>query len=239
MLQIYHYQQLNKLIQPIRKPEYFDGAGKISESDRKSFDRLINSTIEPAEAEHSIEITHLFKSEKIEVSDQVLISTDSSCEGTLIESSSEENPQLIHKSEGKVLQAPLNSSSYVKTMLEDAMIEKGSEIIEAEIQGTEMPRENSPISSESRSDLVKIGSDQTSGHTSGDELETTTSSDIEIISSPNGDSSSIQSRQNLVKLQSAKGGDLLLKTLKTKGHSRELSEISVGSDEANVEIEKL
>ena len=28
------------------------------------------------------------------------------------------------------------------------MIEKGSEIIEAEIQGTEMPRENSPISSE-------------------------------------------------------------------------------------------
>lgn len=34
----------------------------------------------------------------------------------------------------------------------------------------------------SRSDLVKIGSDQTSGHTSGDELETTTSSDIEIIS---------------------------------------------------------
>uniref|UniRef100_V9IJB2 TATA element modulatory factor n=1 Tax=Apis cerana TaxID=7461 RepID=V9IJB2_APICE len=124
-------------------------------------------------------------------------------------------------------------------MLEDAMIEKGSEIIEAEIQGTEMPRENSPISSESRSDLVKIGSDQTSGHTSGDELETTTSSDIEIISSPNGDSSSIQSRQNLAKLQSAKGGDLLLKTLKTKGHSRELSEISVGSDEANVEIEKL
>ncbi|XP_031364882.1 TATA element modulatory factor isoform X4 [Apis dorsata] len=176
--------------QPIRKPEYFDGA-------------------------------------------------DSSCEGTLIESSSEENPQLIHKSEGRVLQAPLNSSSYVKTMLEDAMIEKGSEIIEAEIQGTEMPRENSPISSESRSDLVKIGSDQTSGHTSGDELETTTSSDIEIISSPNGDSSSIQSRQNLAKLQSAKGGDLLLKTLKTKGHSRELSEISVGSDEANVEIEKL
>lgn len=43
----------------------------------------------------------------------------------------------------------------------------------------------------------------------------------------------------MAKLQSAKGGDLLLKTLKTKGHSRELSEISVGSDEANVEIEKL
>lgn len=30
-----------------------------------------------------------------------------------------------------------------------------------------------------------------------------------------------------------------MRTLKTKGHSRELSEISVGSDEMNVEIEKL
>jgi hypothetical protein len=34
----------------------------------------------------------------------------------------------------------------------------------------------------SRSDMVKVESEQTSGHTSGDELETTTSSDIEIIS---------------------------------------------------------
>lgn len=41
---------------------------------------------------------------------------------------------------------------------------------------------NIVFSSFSRSDLVKIGSDQTSGHTSGDELETTTSSDIEVIS---------------------------------------------------------
>ncbi|OAD60740.1 TATA element modulatory factor [Eufriesea mexicana] len=220
--------------QPIRKLEYFDGTGKISEPDRKSFDRLINSTIEPAKTEcYSVnEVTHPFKTEIAEISDQHLISTDSSCEGTLIESS-EGNPQLIHKSDEKVLQVPLNSSSYVKTMLEDAMIDKAGKIIESEVQGTEMPRENSPISSESRSDLVKIGSDQTSGHTSGDELETTTSSDIEIISS------STQSRQNLAKLQSTKGGDLLLRTLKTKGHSRELSEISVGSDEANVEIEKL
>ncbi|XP_033186917.2 TATA element modulatory factor isoform X1 [Bombus vancouverensis nearcticus] len=222
--------------QPIRKPEYFDGAGQISKPDRKSFDRLMNSTIEPAETEcySTSEIIHPFKSEMAEISDQHLISTDSSCEGTLI-GSSEENPQ--YKSEERILQAPLNSSSYVKTMLEDAMIEKAGEI-ETEVQGTEMPRENSPISSESRSDLIKIGSDQTSGHTSGDELETTTSSDIEVISrySPNGDSSSTQSRQ---KLQSTRGCDLLMRTLKTKGHSRELSEISVGSDETNVEIEKL
>ena len=39
-----------------------------------------------------------------------------------------------------------------------------------------------PSPTNSRSDLVKVGSEQTSGQTSGDELETTTSSDIEIIS---------------------------------------------------------
>ncbi|CAK9796758.1 TATA element modulatory factor [Anthophora plagiata] len=228
--------------QPIRKPEYFDGTGKKSETDLKSFDRLINSTIEPAEPERYLlnEIAHPFKSDTAEVSDQHLISTDSSCEGTLMESSSEETQQMIRKSNETTVDAPSNSNSYVKTMLEDAMIEKGGggEIIEADVQGVEMPRENSPISSESRSDLVKIGSDQTSGHTSGDELETTTSSDIEIISSPNGDSSSTQTRQSLTK-QLCKGGDFFSRTLKSKGHSRELSEISVGSDEANVEIEKL
>lgn len=58
--------------------------------------------------------------------------------------------------------------------------------------------------------------------------------------SPNGDSSSTQSRQSPAKLQPHKSCDLLAKTLnKTRGHSRELSEISFGSDDANVEIEKL
>lgn len=60
-----------------------------------------------------------------------------------------------------------------------------------------------------------------------------------FVNSPNGDSSSTQSRQSPAKLQLSKGGDLLTKTLKTRGHSRELSEISIGSDEANMEIEKL
>ncbi|XP_026671613.1 TATA element modulatory factor isoform X2 [Ceratina calcarata] len=215
--------------QPIRKPDYFDGAGMKCE-----IDRLISSTIEPAEPERYSINECPVKSEATEASDQQhLISTDSSCEGTLIDSNLEENPQSVHKSEEKV---SLNSNPYVTTMLEDAIAEKGGEIIEPEIQGTEMQRENSPVSSESRSDLIKIGSDQTSGHTSGDELETTTSSDIEIISSPNGDSSSTQSRE---KVQTTKSCDLLSRTLKSKGHSRELSEISVGSDDANVEIEKL
>lgn len=56
----------------------------------------------------------------------------------------------------------------------------------------ETTRTVSPASSaEDRSDIVKITS---SGHTSGDDMETATSSDIEIISSPNGcDSSSTNS----------------------------------------------
>lgn len=59
---------------------------------------------------------------------------------------------------------------------------------------------------------LRLGSEQTSGHTSGDELETTTSSDIEIISSPNGDGSSTASRQSPAKhLQRVSHGPELLK----------------------------
>lgn len=78
-----------------------------------------------------------------------------------------------------------------------------------------------------------------SGHTSGDELETATSSDIEIISSPNCDSSSTNSC-NKVSPKSEfpyQNSELCLVDLKLdrKGHSRELSEISVlslASDES-------
>lgn len=100
----------------------------------------------------------------------------------------------------------------------------------------------SPTSSESKSDLVKIGSDRTSGHTSGDEMETTTSSDIEIIPSPNGDNHGF-CRNSPAKYnfkQSKFDGttspnlvDLVLgKSLATKirGHNRELSEASIQSN---------
>ncbi|KAL0099116.1 hypothetical protein PUN28_020278 [Cardiocondyla obscurior] len=221
--------------QPIRKLEHLEGVNEIS--DISTFSQLMSTTIEPPDPDSQVENVEETKMNESNT-DQYLISTDSSREGTLIESSSEDNATLICTNDSKVLETPLTTSSYVKTMLADAMVEKG-EIIDMDTHCTEVPRENSPISSESRSDLVKIGSDQASGHTSGDELETTTSSDIEIISSPNGDSSSTQSRQSPAKLQLTKGGDLLTKTLKTRGHSRELSEISIGSDEANMEIEKL
>lgn len=99
----------------------------------------------------------------------------------------------------------------------------------------------SPVSSESKSDLVKIGSDRTSGHTSGDEVETATSSDIEIIPSPNGDGFSRNSpaKYSFNKNSKFDGAtspnlvDLVLgKSLATKirGHTRELSETSIQSN---------
>lgn len=99
----------------------------------------------------------------------------------------------------------------------------------------------SPISSDSKSDLVKIGSDRTSGHTSGDELETATSSDIEIIPSPNGDGHGFRSSPAKYSFKQSKFDgstspnlvDLVLgKSLATKirGHNRELSEASVQSN---------
>lgn len=98
----------------------------------------------------------------------------------------------------------------------------------------------SPVSSESKSDLVKIGSDRTSGHTSGDEVETTTSSDIEIIPSPNGEGFSRNSPAKYGFKNGKFDGatspnlvDLVLgKSLATKirGHTRELSETSVQSN---------
>ncbi|KAK4876753.1 hypothetical protein RN001_009259 [Aquatica leii] len=151
------------------------------------------------------------------------------------------------------------NSFYLANMLADAMTDpiskdlspKPNDLLDSmSIPQLEMPpRDNSPLSSESRSDLVKIGSDQTSGHTSGDENETTTSSDIEIISSPNGDSSSTQSRQSPAKLSSIKhkpgdaNVDVLLGKMtykKNKGHTRELSEASSISDDSHsTEIDRL
>lgn len=94
-----------------------------------------------------------------------------------------------------------------------------------------------------------------SGHTSGDELETATSSDIEIISSPNCDSSSTAScnKPQCPRKSSEnspfpyKNSDSFLVDLKLdhKGHSRELSEVSVisltsdGSSSPSSETEKL
>lgn len=124
---------------------------------------------------------------------------------------------------------------------------------ESSQKDTSVKERISPVSSESKSDLVKIGSDRTSGHTSGDELETATSSDIEIIPSPNGDSSNgcrnspgkYGLKQKVDGATSPNLVDLVLgKSLATKirGHNRELSEASVQSntsDESQSENDRL
>ncbi|XP_074104872.1 TATA element modulatory factor isoform X2 [Cotesia typhae] len=214
--------------QPIRKVE--------SLAEKMDIDLVKSATIEPLSSDADKLKSQLLQ--EFGAPDQLGL-TDSSCEGTLVDTSSDENSMIkTNKEVNSEEEGSLTSSSYVKNMLADAMVEKHEILADLERHDISH-REHSPISSESRSDLVKIGSDQASGHTSGDELETTTSSDIEIISSPNGDSSSTQSRQSPANLHSCKSGDLLTKTLKTRGHSRELSEISIGSDDGINEIDKL
>ncbi|XP_021706741.1 TATA element modulatory factor [Aedes aegypti] len=83
----------------------------------------------------------------------------------------------------------------------------------------------------------------TSSQNSGDEIETATSSDIEIISSPNGDSSSTNSgayRASPLKIPDGKSNiDILM--IKKRGHTREPSEVSVqsGNSDDLSETEKL
>lgn len=119
----------------------------------------------------------------------------------------------------------------------------------------------SPQSSDDRLDLVKInaptqGDAHHSGHTSADEVETATSSDIEIISGPNGDSSSTNSiagiaacKSSPMKMSGIQYSQYVVygSDAKRKGHNRELSGTSSysmqsesGSDAHSVsEIEKL
>uniref|UniRef100_A0A1I8NUV1 TATA element modulatory factor 1 TATA binding domain-containing protein n=1 Tax=Stomoxys calcitrans TaxID=35570 RepID=A0A1I8NUV1_STOCA len=90
-------------------------------------------------------------------------------------------------------------------------------------------------------------SDITSAHTSNDEMETATSSDIEIISNPNGDGSSTASnttRTSPSKIEKMSGSNTAVKTnscISKSGHCREPSEISILSIDSpsEDEVEKL
>nr|CAD7197345.1 unnamed protein product [Timema douglasi] len=205
-----------------------------------------------------------------------LVTTDSSCEGTITESSSDDTTvvtsagdttaaaddttvatsfddtaaaAVVHTTDQDSKQT---SSYYVKTMLADAMGDE--DLKESKINQFTPVRDQSPISSESRSDLIKVESEQTSGQTSGDELETTTSSDIEIISSPNGDSSSTQSRQSPAKLQTIRGkfvmpvershspgSEVFVKVggVKVKGRITEMSEIVEARESKLIELSRM
>lgn len=133
--------------QPIRKLDH-QLEGVSEKPDVSTFSQLMSTTIEPPDPDNaqveSVEDTKMIENN----TDQYLVSTDSSGEGTLIESSSEDNVTLICTNDcPKVLETPLTASSYVKTMLADAMVEKG-EIMDMETHCAEVARENSPISSE-------------------------------------------------------------------------------------------
>lgn len=137
--------------QPIRNSDHLEGVNE--KADVSTFSQLINTTIEPPDLDSYSQIEN--ETENVEEktkmtessTDQYLISNDSSREGTLIESSSEDNATLLCTNDSKVSETPLTASSYVKTMLADAMVEK-SEIMDMESHCAEVPRENSPISSE-------------------------------------------------------------------------------------------
>ncbi|KAF5305636.1 hypothetical protein FQR65_LT07717 [Abscondita terminalis] len=191
--------------------------------------------------------------------DRVFYDVQAEDEGSQSDRTVIANDNIMESSSDTSTTTESNANSfYLTNMLADAMSDpiitspKVNELLDSiTIPQMDMmpPRDNSPLSSESRSDLVKIGSDQASGHTSGDENETTTSSDIEIISSPNGDSSSTQSRHSPAKQSCVKhkavdaNVDVLLGKMtykKIKGHNRELSEASSISDDSHSsEIDRL
>lgn len=127
----------------------------------------------------------------------------------------------------------------VPKLIEDAMLEKSIESFDSQTQFSDSThsfeevqpqnqdsgnRSESPQSSEEHSDIVKVSSEQNSG----DEIETATSSDIEIISSPNGDSSSTNSVHKVSPLNCSMQHIEL--SSKKKGHSRELSTHSMQSN---------
>lgn len=133
--------------QPIRKLDH-QLEGVNEKPNVSTFSQLMGTTIEPPDPDNYTQIENVENTKMIESNDQYLVSTDSSGEGTLLESSLEDNATLICTNNSpKILETPLTASSYVKTMLADAMVEKG-EIIDMDTHCTEVQRENSPISSE-------------------------------------------------------------------------------------------
>lgn len=193
-----------------------------SSNDGSWSDRTLNAdnesmTLETAEVEHKAEV------------DQEDILIDK-----LSDSSSFYN---INVTSSEILRSESSAFVNVEKQQCNASNSSGSSQRDSSIK-----ERTSPTSSDSKSDLVKIGSDRTSGHTSGDELETATSSDIEIIPSPNGDNGHSFCRSSPAKY-AFKGKldgsvspnlvDLVLgKSLATKirGHNRELSEASIRSN---------
>lgn len=128
----------------------------------------------------------------------------------------------------------------VQQMLID---DKQSETKPSESAADAQTEEAGGQSSADRADLVKVSvlknTEQHSGNTSCDEVETATSSDIEIISGPNGDSSSTNSitGYGIYKIHPMKSSDLSGHSsyvvcgsdAKRRGHTRDFSGTSTYS----------
>lgn len=128
----------------------------------------------------------------------------------------------------------------------DEHLDKSYENVEIQTQISDSTHSFEEIPSAAQIPMLtepKQQQEGTSSQNSGDEIETATSSDIEIISSPNGDSSSTNSgayRASPLKIPDGKSNiDILM--IKKRGHTREPSEVSVqsGNSDDLSETEKL
>ncbi|XP_066974184.1 TATA element modulatory factor-like isoform X4 [Macrobrachium rosenbergii] len=165
----------------------------------QSFDSLVRQVTEPtpkpaednevSENRTEVDIAALPLDISVESggsSDTITASLDSSQMALSCKSHTgiSESDQELKESEENTMST--SGGSVVRCLLEEAI---GDE--EAVSNNSSPPeREHSPSSSE-RSEALKVGSGHTSGHSSGDEIETTTSSDIEVISSPSLDGSTV------------------------------------------------
>lgn len=123
--------------QPIRKVE--------SLAEKMDIDLVKSATIEPLSSDADKLKSQLLQ--EFGAPDQLGL-TDSSCEGTLVDTSSDENSTIkTNKEVNSEEEGSLTSSSYVKNMLADAMVEKHEILADLERHDISH-REHSPISSE-------------------------------------------------------------------------------------------
>ncbi|XP_055682461.1 TATA element modulatory factor [Lutzomyia longipalpis] len=224
-------------------------------------DSLAVTVLEPADKTDAAIITvppsrQSFHLSLSSTSSKLMVSEGSTCD-TEDSNESEQTITLGEEKAGAQLSSALEEAAIENFEMQTEFSDSTQSFEEVQPMGASVMQKSTPEvvrksssrqssnSSDGKSDLVKVASDQMSGHTSGDEVETTTSSDIEIISNPNGDSSSTNSvyRASPLKDTGVKyHADFV--GVKIKGHCREASAASsqsLGSDELSnpSEVDKL
>ncbi|XP_064639723.1 TATA element modulatory factor-like isoform X2 [Lineus longissimus] len=149
----------------------------VEESVKSDSKELVNSSDSATSSSGKLSLDmNTSRDTETDVSTETL--KDGECAASDESCDQEEDTKVEGKMEESTISmtSSVSSASFVKCMLEEAMAEPEAKHEDVESHST---------SSDKSSDMVKIDS----GHTSGDEIDTTTSSDIEIISTPtsNGD----------------------------------------------------